>query len=124
MYAGTAETHAEGAKKRRSRVRPFDGRYIWEQRRRAVVASLSGELQREPSARDELLVNNIAAATVRLEQLQDKVTRGQDVDDEALSRATNLVTRLFKVLGIKSAPAKAQPSLEQYLAAKHGEGEA
>src|SRR5207244_3447462 len=106
MYAGTAETHAEGAKKRRSRVRPFDGRYIWEQRRRAVVTSLTGELQREPSARDVILISNTAAAIVRLEQLQDKVTRGELVDDEALSRLTNSVTRLIASLGIRAAPAR------------------
>jgi hypothetical protein len=115
MPPDLAATHARRVPKRRSRQQPFDGRFAWENRRRALVLTLTPELGREPSVRDIVLVANTAAAIVRLEQLQDRITRGVEVDDEALSRATNVVTRLIAALGIRAAPRPAPAQLTEIL---------
>lgn len=113
--------------KPRAKRRPAleDGRSQPALRRRALVKRLQAELTalgRPQTVRDQLLMESLATASIRLEQIRGDLSRGLPVSDEELVRMSNCVARLISSLGLKAAPAKPPgPSLAQYLANKSGE---
>jgi hypothetical protein len=94
-------------------------------RRRALVKQLQQELVgmgRVPNVRDRLLIESLATASIRLEQIRGDLSRGLPISDEELTRMSNCVARLIASLGLKPALAKpAGPSLAEYLARKGSE---
>src|SRR5262245_44036071 len=108
--------------KRRTRIE-IDMRTRWSKRRLQLIEQFTADLGRVPSVRDNLLIANAAAVACRIEQLNGKITRAEDVDDESMVRLSNTLARLLALLGLRSTSQRTTPTLEQYLANKNGEVE-
>lgn len=82
------------------------------------MRQLNAGLGRESTTRESILISNVAATTVRAEQIAVQIVTGEHTDDTELVRLTNIVSRLLGQLG--KAPQKPLgPSLEAYTAANY-----
>jgi hypothetical protein len=65
----------------------------------ALVAELGGEAALGEESRVQ--VRQVGALTIRLEEMQGALVRGEAVDLEAFTRMSNSLTRTLRALGIK-----------------------
>jgi hypothetical protein len=104
-----------------------DGRSTWGRRRRDLIASLTGEMNRPLRERDKVLIANAASIICRGEQLHVQIANGAAVDDDQLIRLSNVATRLLTALGLdKHKPPESESLDPLEYARRHssGEGEA
>lgn len=99
-----------------------DGRSKLERRRRDLLQAFLSELGRQPSERDRVLASNVAAITVRTEQMAAQIARGEAVDDREVVRLANVAQRLLTALRFDSAKPKPVAGLASYLASKRAAG--
>lgn len=91
---------------------------------RRIDQELIGQLGREPSFGERLLIRRIARATLQLEFFDQKLSAGGKFtahDARAFSALSNQVRLCLRDLGLKGAPRDKTPSLAEYLAANHGD---
>jgi hypothetical protein len=102
-----------------------DGRSAASRRYKELVATFSAEICRDAplSGADLTLVRQAAALTVRSEELQAAVLRGETADDEQFTRLTNALTRTLNALRRRARP-KAGPSAREQALAKYGKATA
>jgi hypothetical protein len=100
-----------------------DGRTADARRYRDLAVSLADDLGGAASLTEaqRALVRQGAAMIVQSEKLQGAVLRGELVNVEQLTRLANAATRILVRLGIKRERRDPTPSLDEYLAANHGE---
>jgi ribosomal protein L2 len=97
-----------------------DGRSADARRFRDLVRSYEQEVGGEVSAIEADLIRQAALATLRCEQLQGAVIRGEPIDDGELTRLLGASRRLLAILYSKADARKATgpTPLQQYLARK------
>lgn len=101
----------------------IDGRTTPARRFRALVNEFAAEFRTQPGPRELLLIRQVAALTVRCEQLQADIISGRQVDLDQLVRFSNLASRLLKELGLKAAGSLPEqgPSLAAIIARHQAE---
>ena len=93
-------------------------------RYRDLVEALSGEVGGSLTEADRLQVRNTAALQLHAEELTARIVRGEAVDPEAITRATNGATRALVALKRSNATSTgrnrspARPGLSNYLATR------
>jgi hypothetical protein len=100
----------------------IDGRTPSARRFRDLIESFScdlGGMERLTEA-ERALVKQAASVTIRAEQLQAAIVRGEVVDPDELIRLSNTSRRLLASIRRRAAP---KPTLSGYLAAKQGAGQ-
>jgi hypothetical protein len=98
----------------------IDGRSASARRYRDLVTDLAGDLGGETAltSAELALVRQAAATTMRAEQLQAAIVRGESVASDELVRLSNASARILVALrGKRQARAKGQ-RLKEYLAAR------
>lgn len=106
-----------------------DGRTRDGRRYRDLIASFAADLGlpfAELSEGERTLVKQAAVVAMHVERLSAAMIRGEEVDGESLTRASNNAARLVAALRVKSKSRKPDPSnaLRDYLAAKAAEAAA
>jgi hypothetical protein len=97
-----------------------DERSAGARRFRDLVAAFSDEIGGELSESERSLVRQSAALTLRCEQLQEAIVRGDEIDDDLLVRISGTGKRLLSAIAVRSSGKKpATQTLNEYLAAKH-----
>jgi hypothetical protein len=96
--------------------RSTSGRYL-----RKIEAELLAQILGEPTFAQKLLVRRIARGMLSLEEFDHKLSAGNSwtaVDAATMGGIQNSVRLNLRELGIRAAPAKAKPTLTEYLAEK------
>jgi hypothetical protein len=99
----------------------IDGRSIAGRYLRKIEAELLAQIQGEPTFAQKLLVRRIARGMLSLEEFDHKLSAGNSwtaVDAATMGGIQNSVRLNIRELGIRAAPAKAKPTLSEYLASK------
>jgi hypothetical protein len=76
-----------------------------------VTHDLSAELGGKLTMEESLLVRAVAMHTLALDRMQEAALRGEPVDDEALTRATNAIARDLATLRRGRTPRKSKGGL-------------
>jgi hypothetical protein len=97
-------------------LRGVDGRSMASRRFRDVTYALADDSNGDPPEAAKILIRHAAALTVTVEQLQDRVMAGTDVDLEPLTRLSNALSRVLAKLGLKKPSPKGK-GLDDYLEA-------
>ncbi len=100
-----------------------DGKSVWARRHRDLVSMHVADMGGANflSEAQISLVKRAATIEVELEGLEGKLSKGEDIDLDAFTRAAGHLRRILETLGIKRAPRDVTPSLAEYLASqKHG----
>ena len=97
----------------------INGRSAPARRYRDLCTAFANDLGGESVLReaDKALVRQAAALTVRSEEMQAALVRGDDIDDEQLTRLMNVASRTLAALRQRK-PAKAKAGLHDYLASR------
>lgn len=99
-----------------------NGRTALARRYRDLVEALTEELGGDLGESDRLQVRNAATLQLHAEDLTARMVRGEAVDPEAISRASNGATRALAALRRRKAARKpAKPALAEYLAGRRGQ---
>ena len=99
----------------------IDGRTPSARRFRDLIDSFASDLggMQQLSEAERALVKQAASVTIRAEQLQAGIVRGETVDPDELIRLSNTSRRLLASIRRRAAP---KPTLSGYLATKQGAG--
>jgi hypothetical protein len=92
-------------------------------RQRQIERELEQELVkigRKPTIHDQILVANLAQLLMQLEIWRGPQSRGEQIDNEELTRVANASQRLIAALGLKPEVAEQPEVLDEYLAKKYG----
>jgi len=99
-----------------------NGRSAQARRYRDLIDGLTEELGGGLTESERLLVRNAATLQLHAEELTAAMVRGEPVDPEVLSRATNGATRALTALRRQKAARKpARSALADILAARKGQ---
>lgn len=100
----------------------IDGRSAGARRFRDLMESYGTDLGglQHLSEAERALVKQAASVTIRAEQLQAAIVRGEAVNPDELIRLSNTSRRLLASIRRRAAP---KPTLSGYLAAKQGAGQ-
>lgn len=98
----------------------IDGRTPGARRFRDLIDSFASDLggAQDLSEAERALVKQAASVTIRAEQLQAAIVRGEAVDPDELIRLSNTSRRLLASIRRRAAP---KPTLTDYLAGKRGD---
>ena len=99
--------------------RSTHGRYL-----RRVIAELTGQLGREPSFAESLLIRRAARASLILDLFDEKIMAGgawTQVDANTAGGVANSLRLILRELGLKPAAGKPKQTLSSYLAQKAAE---
>jgi hypothetical protein len=107
----------------RTRLLPgVDGRSSNARRFRDICSAYEAEAGGNVTEVERDLIRQAAGLTLRAEQLQGAIVRGEAVDDDELIRLSNTAKRLIAGIRAKAAKKKpAEPTLADYLARKAAE---
>ncbi len=116
---------AASSRSARTNGSPFlgqvDGRSAAARRHRDLERAYAADLGGPLTTAQRVTIGQAAALTVRAEQMQASIARGDPVDGEEMIRLANTLERLITALGLKGAPAPSEPpNLHDYLAAQRG----
>jgi hypothetical protein len=91
-------------------------------RYRYLVSSYSDEIGTDPTESERALIRQAASLQLRIEQLQVRVVRGEDVSADEIIRLSSEHRRLLSLLQGKADSAKpaAPAAIDQYLKDKYG----
>jgi hypothetical protein len=105
---------------RSGRGRKPDGRSSGALRFKALVNAFTAEIGGQLSESESSLVKQAAALTLRCEQLQAAIIRGEEIDDDLLVRISGTGKRLLAAIASKSDGRKPAggSALATYLAAR------
>jgi hypothetical protein len=121
--AGPANTAA-----RSGRGRKPDGRSSGALRFKAIVAAFTAEIgggAAQLSESESGLVKQAAALTLRCEQLQASIIRGEEIDDDLLVRISGTAKRLLAAIAVRASGKKpATVTLADHLARRAAEAAA
>jgi hypothetical protein len=126
--ASAAPTPSHGGAKKRNRrvnalhrLRGVSGKSSQGKYYASVVLALVAELGGEAALGEEsrVQVRQVGALTIRLEEMQGALVRGEAVDLEAFTRMSNSLTRTLRALGIKRRAATPPMTFRERLA-QHG----
>ncbi|MPZ57501.1 MAG: hypothetical protein GEU91_13570 [Rhizobiales bacterium] len=97
-----------------------DGNSAWTRRLKDLVRLHASDLGGWDvlSEAQRQLVRRASTLELELEQMEGKLSRGDDVDLDAYGRATNTLRRTLETIGIARVPREVVPSLQQYLATR------
>jgi hypothetical protein len=112
-----------GPKAPRSRrdLKP-DGRSSGARRLRDLIKAFSDEIGGELTESEASLVRQAAALTLRCEQLQAAISRGEEVDDDLLIRISGTGKRLLSSIAKRAADKKPTgETLQEYFARRGAE---
>lgn len=113
--------YTANATRKRRPSRP-DGRTAGARRFSALIAAFSDEIGGDLSESERSLVRQSAALTLRCEQLQEAIVRGEPVDDDLLIRMSGTGKRLLSAIAVRSSGKKpASETLTEYLARRAAE---
>jgi hypothetical protein len=89
----------------------IDGRSATARRYRDIAMALADDLggSDKLSEPEQALVRQAAALSVKAEEQQAAIVRGDDIDPEQLVRLTNSLTRIMGKLGIRRARRERSP---------------
>lgn len=93
-----------------------DGNTAQARRYRDLVEDLSAEFGPDLSAAELLLVRNAASLQLHAEELTARLVRGETVDPEAITRATNGASRALASLRRRPAKRAARRSVHEIVA--------
>lgn len=97
----------------------IDGRSAQARRYRDLIEALTADLGTDLSEAERLQIRNAASLQLHCEELTARVVRGEAVDGEAITRASNAASRALSALKVKRTARKpAGPTLHEYLAEK------
>jgi hypothetical protein len=92
-----------------------------------LVAAFTDEIGGDLSTSEQALVKQAAGLTLRGEQLQAAIVRGEAIDDDLLVRLAGAARRVLGAIGVKASERKPAPmSLAEYAARRieeHDDGE-
>jgi hypothetical protein len=99
-----------------------DLRSVAGRRFRHLVAAYESEIGGELTEAERATVRQAAALQLRIEQLQARIVRGEDVSADEAIRLSSEHRRLLGLLRTKAAASKpaAPAALDQYLKSKYG----
>jgi hypothetical protein len=97
-----------------------DGNSAWARRQRDLEALYADDLggTEQLTAIRRGLIRTAATLRVELEQLEGKLSQGEEVDVEKFARVASHYRRLCECLGLQRCAKDVVPTLESYLAAK------
>lgn len=99
-----------------------DGRTTTARRYRDICRSYEAECGTPVSEVERDMIRQAAGLTLRAEQLQAAIVRGEAVDDDQLIRLSSTARRLLTAIAAKAAKRKpAAPGLADYVARKAAE---
>jgi hypothetical protein len=104
-----------------------DGNSAWTRRYKDLVASHVSDLGGPDGGLSEAqlsLVRRVSAIEIELEQMEGRLSKGEEVDLDVYGRASGHLSRMLKMLGIQRTARDVTPTLSEYLAAKAREKEA
>ena len=87
-------------------------------RYRDLVEALTDEIPGDLGEAERLHVRNAASLQLHAEELTARLVRGEVVDPEAITRATNGATRALTALRKRARPTPRATDVRAYLAAK------
>lgn len=100
----------------------INGRSALARRYRDLVEALAAEIGADLGEAELLQVRNAASLQLHAEELTARLVRGEPVDPEAITRATNGATRALAGLRRRKAPAaRATPTLDAYRSGRAAE---
>jgi hypothetical protein len=104
----------------RSRLLPgVDGRSASARRFRDICVAYEAEAGGNVSEVERDLIRQAAGLTLRAEQMQAAIVRGEDVNNDELVRISSTAKRLLETIRSKAEKRKpSAPSLAEYLAAR------
>lgn len=98
----------------------IDGRSAGARRFRDICRSYEEEAGGTVSEVERDLIRQAAGLTLRAEQMQAAIVRGEPIDNDQLIRISSTAKRILEAISAKAAkraPAE-QPNLKDYLASK------
>jgi hypothetical protein len=106
----------------RSRMLPgVDGRSSAARRFRDICANYEAEAGGNVTEVERDLIRQAAGLTLRAEQLQGAIVRGEPISNDELVRISSTAKRLLETIRGKADKRKpAGPSLREYIASKYG----
>lgn len=95
-----------------------DGRSPWARRWRDLVALHSSDLGGADalSEAQASLVRRVATIEIELEAQEGKLSKGEQIDLDAYTRAAGHLRRILETLGLKRVPRDVTPDLHRYIA--------
>lgn len=102
--------------------RSADGRTLNSRRFRSLCDAFAAEFGGQLTEVDRSLIAQAAGLTLRAEQLQGAIVRGETISNDELVRITSTARRLLETIRAKADKRKpAGPTLADYLARKAAE---
>jgi hypothetical protein len=101
-----------------------DARSAWSRRFKDLVAIYAEHIGGNPTAPQSSLIRRIATLDCETEKMEGDLAEGKPVDIDCYNRLCGNLRRLLEQLGFEATKRDSAPaaSLEEYLAAKRGEG--
>jgi hypothetical protein len=93
-----------------------DSSSAWSRRYRDICASHVSDLGGRPalSESEYSLIKRCSTLEIELEQMEGKLSMGQEIDLDLFQRTANSLRRIFETLGLKRVARDVTPSLEIY----------
>jgi hypothetical protein len=100
-----------------------DGNSAWSRRYRDLVAGHVADMGgRELLSEAQLsLVRRASAIELELEQMEGKLSMGEQIDLDVFTRAASHLRRIFETLGVERRPRDVTPTLEEYARQHYGQ---
>jgi len=98
-----------------------DGNSAWSRRYRDLIAGHISDLG-GPSALSEAqisLIKRASAIETELEQLEGKLSQGEEINLDEFTRAASHLRRIYETIGLERQARDITPSLHDYIARNH-----
>src|SRR5262245_38768040 len=93
-----------------------DGNSAWSRRYRDLIAAFVSDLGGHDALSEAklALIRRSAALALELEQMEGKLSQGDEINLDSYGRAASHLRRLLETLGVERKPKDVTPSLEEY----------